>query len=128
MPQVDAQTFIDALHKLEGERDLDTIAGLYAPDADIVNPVVEHDHEGKGGAREFWAAYRKTFDTIRSEFRHVLDHDGAALLEWTSTGTAADGGEFRYSGVSVLEYDDRGIHRFRAYFDPKDLGEQLTHS
>lgn len=126
MPQVDARTFIDALHRLEGERDLDTIAGLYAEDANIANPVVAHKHEGPGGARAFWEAYRKTFGEIRSEFHHVMEEDGAAMLEWTSTGTAADGKSFRYRGVSVLEFDGGGIHRFRAYFDPKELGDQLT--
>lgn len=126
MPQIDAQTFIDALHRLETDREVDPIAALYAPDADIINPVVEHDHEGPGGARAFWEAYRDTFDTIHSDFRHVLEEGGAAMLEWTSRGTATDGTRFEYSGVSVLEYGEGGIHRFRAYFDPKGLGEQLT--
>ena len=126
MPQVNAQAFVDALHRLEEERDVDTIASLYADDADIKNPLVAHEHEGAGGARAFWEAYRKTFEQIRSEFHNVLEADTAAMLEWTSTGSAADGRKFRYSGVSVLEYDAEGIHRFRAYFDPKDLGDQLT--
>ncbi len=56
----------------------------------------------------------------------MLEGDGAALLEWTSSGRAAGGTEFRYRGVSVLEFGDEGIHAFRSYFDPRFLGEQLT--
>lgn len=126
MPQVNAQVFVDALHRLEEQQDLDTISGLYAQDADISNPVVPHEHQGPQGARQFWQAYRSTFQTIRSEFHHVLDNGKAAMLEWTSRGRANDGAEFSYRGVSVLEYDDSGIHAFRAYFDPRHLGEQLT--
>lgn len=126
MPQVNAQVFVEALHRLEEQEDVETIAGLYTQDADISNPVVPHEHQGQGGAREFWQAYRSTFQTIRSEFHHVLDDGKAALLEWTSSGRAKDGAEFSYRGVSVLEYGPDGISAFRAYFDPKYLGEQLT--
>lgn len=126
MPQVNAQIFIDALHRLEEQRDLDTIAGLYAENADVSNPVVPHEHQGKQGAREFWQGYRNTFQTIRSEFHHVLDDGKAALLEWTSSGQANNGTAFSYRGVTVLEYDAEGIRAFRSYFDPRHLGQQLT--
>ena len=36
-----AEKFIDALHKLEAERDLDTIASLFADDADVANVITE---------------------------------------------------------------------------------------
>lgn len=126
MPDVSAQAFIDALHRLEADRDAGPIAAMYTEGADISNPVVPHQHQGPDGAREFWTAYRNTFREIRSEFHHVLEGDGAAMLEWTSTGTSADGSPFRYRGVSVLEFGDGGIRAFRAYFDPRELGEQLT--
>ena len=126
MSQVNAQVFVDALHRLEEHEDVETIAGLYTANADISNPVVPHEHQGQQGAREFWQSYRSTFQTIRSEFHHVLDNGEAAMLEWTSTGRANDGAEFSYRGVSVLEYGADGIHAFRAYFDPQHLGAQLT--
>ena len=128
MPKVSSQTFIDALHRLEEQRDLDTIAGLYTADADVSNPIVPHQHRGTQGAREFWQSYRNTFREIHSEFRNVLDDGKTAMLEWTSSGKANDGKEFSYRGVSVLEYSEEGIRAFRAYFDPRYLGEQLTGS
>ena len=119
---VTAQTFIDALHRLEGERDVQTIAALHAPDAIISNPLVKT--EGGEGAAAFWEAYRKSFDDIRSEFSTILEHDGRIALEWRSTGTAK-GQPFAYEGVSILEAGDQ-ITAFRTYFDSAKLGRELT--
>ena len=119
---VDAKTFIDALHRLEGERDVDTIAALYAPDAVISNPLAKN--EGGEGAAAFWGAYRKSFDDIRSEFSVILEKDGQIALEWTSKGTAK-GQPFVYEGVSILEAGDT-ITAFRTYFDSAQLGRELT--
>jgi hypothetical protein len=119
---VDAQTFIDALHRLEGERDVDTIAGLYASDAVISNPLVKNS--GQDGAAAFWRAYRDSFDDIRSEFSSILEADGRIALEWRSEGTAK-GKPFAYEGVSVIEASD-SITAFRTYFDSAQLGRELT--
>lgn len=119
---VDAKTFIDALHRLEGDHDVDTIAALYAPDAVISNPMVKT--EGDQGAAAFWTAYRKSFDDIRSEFSVILEHDGRMALEWTSKGSAK-GKPFVYEGVSILEAGET-ITAFRTYFDSAKLGRDLT--
>jgi len=113
------QAFIDALGRLELHGDVAEIAGLFAADATISNPLVEH-RAGEGGADGFWRNYRDTFDTIRSEFRHVVEQDAVLFLEWISNGTI-DGRSIRYGGVSVLETSLPGIVRFRAYFDPAFL-------
>ncbi len=119
---VTAETFIDALHRLEGEHDLDAIASLFADDAVISNPLVQN--EGQPGAAAFWEAYRKSFDDIRSEFSTILEHDGPIALEWRSTGTAK-GKPFAYEGVSILEAGDK-VTAFRTYFDSAQLGRKLT--
>jgi len=46
----------------------------------------------------------------------VIDDD-IAYLEWTSTGTLADGADFGYDGVSVLESTGDTIETFRTYYD-----------
>jgi len=125
MEQRRAQTFIDALHRLEEAQDVEPIASLYSEGADISNPVTRHEHSGPDGAREFWSSYRGTFEEIESDFHHVLEDGDTAILEWTSRGRAADGSEIRYSGVSVLEWEGDRIQSFRAYFDSRNLGEQL---
>ncbi len=125
MPDVTADAFIDALHHLEATRDVEPMAALHGPEADISNPLVQHAHRGPDGARRFWSGYRAAFGEIRSEFHHVVGDDRAALLEWTSIGTGPDG-EIRYRGVSVVEFGDGGITAFRTYFDPRHLGTQLV--
>ncbi|WP_076072816.1 nuclear transport factor 2 family protein [Sphingomonas montana] len=119
---IDAQTFIDALRTLEEGSDAGPIAALFADDAEISNPLVEHG--GKDGAAAFWTAYRGTFDTIRSEFRNVVQGDKIALLEWVSEGQV-DGKDVRYGGVSVLELSEDTIAAFRTYFDPSQIGRAV---
>jgi len=126
MAAENARRFIDALHRLEEDGDVDTLAGMYAEGADISNPVVPHRYRGSEGAREFWRAYRGSFAEVHSDFVHVVEQDGSALLEWTSRGRGADGRDFSYRGVTVLEFDDDRISAFRSYFDPRHLGHQLA--
>lgn len=120
-----ADRFIDALHRLEEDRDVEPIAALFAADARLSNPAHAVRETGPAGARSFWRTYRNTFDEIHSEFRNVVEADGAVVLEWRSRGRTSTGRECRYGGVSVLEFGDDGIRAFRAYFDPGELGYQL---
>ncbi len=121
-----AQRFVDALQALEQGHDVEPLASLHGDDADISNPLVPHVHQGQQGAREFWSSYRGTFATIRSEFHHVEDAGDTSFLEWTSTGRSAQGRDFSYRGVSVVEWNGDQVRAFRAYFDPRHLGQQLA--
>lgn len=118
---MNAKTFIAALRELEERGDAERLISLYREDAETRNPTDPEPHEGVDGAREFWTKYRDSFEDIHSEFHAVVENDGCAVLEWTSTGTSASGDPVHYDGVSVVEYDDGGIRRFRAYFDPTEL-------
>jgi predicted ester cyclase len=120
--------FIDALHALEREHDLESIASLYAAESEIGNVVSPRQFTGPDGARDFWRSYRTTFQEMQSSFRNVIVGDGCAALEWTTTGTSAEGDPFTYSGVSILELTDGEIRRFWAYFDPHALGKQIESS
>jgi ketosteroid isomerase-like protein len=120
--------FIEALHKLEAEREVETIAALYAENAEVGNVTATGDHAGPGGAREFWTKYRDTFGEMRSTFRNRVEGERAAALEWTTEGTTAGGEPFSYEGVSIIEHDGQSITRFRAYFNPEALGRQVERS
>ncbi len=124
MAEDTAKKFIDALGKLENERDLDTICALFAEDCDIANVITE-DNERQTGARAFWQSYRDNFADVKSTFRNEIITDNRAALEWNTTGTSSEGNEFEYDGVSVLEIDGDKITRFRAFFDPNKLGRQI---
>ncbi|MES2521344.1 MAG: nuclear transport factor 2 family protein [Gemmatimonadota bacterium] len=121
MAGAQAQQFIDALHRLEERHDLNGMVALFGDDAEVRNPTDSSAHQGVDGARHFWDAYRRSFEEIHSEFRSVVENDGVVMLEWTSRGRAAKGAPVEYDGVSVVEYRDGKVQRFRAYFDPSAL-------
>jgi hypothetical protein len=64
---------------------------------------------------------------MKSEFRSVFaDGEGHAALEWTTTGTA-NGRTVEYAGVSILENRRRQGQTLYAYFDPREITEQIVH-
>lgn len=124
---MNSQTFIDALYALEASRDIDTMTGMFADNAELRNPHLSEPLTGRDGARRFWPQYRDAFGDIRSEFRSVIIGDSAAALEWISDGTlATTGQQAHYGGVSVIEWTDTGIQRFATYFDPDKLRLSAT--
>lgn len=120
-----ADRFIEALRRLESDRELDPIVGTYSDDCEVGNIIAPERFHGPGGARRFWTEYRETFGEMRSEFRNIIAADGCAALEWTTSGTSAGGDPIEYDGVSILEVDGDKISRFRAYFNPRQLGRQI---
>lgn len=121
-----AQRFIDALGKLEAERDVATIAGVFTETAEVGNIISPEKFHGQAGAREFWTKYRDTFGEVRSEFRNIIATDGHAALEWTTDGTSTNGAPVKYDGVSILEIEGDRVSRFRAYFNAGELGQQIV--
>lgn len=121
----DAQTFIDALGRLEADGDPEPLVALFAQDSVCDNVTPTTAFEGPEGARTFWKEDRALFQEVHSEFRTVIATDEHVVLEWTREATARDGGgPVRFEGVSLLELDDRAITRFKAYFDPHQVGRQ----
>ena len=120
-----AKKFIEALRTLEDTKDVGPLAALYADDAAVGNVLSPDRFHGQDGAREFWAEYRGTFETVRSTFRNVIAGAGNAALEWTTEGASFEGQPFSYAGVTVLEIEGDRVTRSSAYFDPKALGRQI---
>ncbi len=122
MTEKTAEKFIAALKKLESDRDLETIVSLHSEDCKIGNVVTDKSSD----AGEFWETYRKSFDKVSSSFKNKIFAEGHAALEWTTKGTTSDGHDFEYQGVSILEIKNEKITRFFAYFDPAELGRQMS--
>lgn len=120
-----ADKFVEALWKLEEDRDVEALAALHTEDCEVGNVAVPRTFEGIEGLKEFWTDYRKTFGEMKSEFRNVFATDDRAALEWTTTGTA-NNGEVEYDGVSLLEIEGDKVKRFKAYFDPRSLTQQVV--
>jgi ketosteroid isomerase-like protein len=124
MPEQAALTFIEALRGLEQTRAVEPLIALYAEESSVGN-VLHPDHfQGPDGARRFWTEYRGTFETLESTFQNIIVTEDRAALEWATTGTTTDGAPVRYSGVTILEFNDGKITRSTAYFDPVRLGHQ----
>lgn len=126
MSQAAAQEFIDALHELERTGDPGALVARYADDCEVGNLTATGSFQGNGGARQFWSEHRQLFDELRSTFRNIIVEDGRAALEWTIEGRAKAGGEVTFTGVTLLEFEGESITRSMAYFDPRQLGRQLS--
>jgi ketosteroid isomerase-like protein len=124
MAAVNADRFIAALREVEDVGRVDAMGPLHTADAEVSNVAMTEPDRGPEGAMEFWARYRESFTRVHSEFRNIVENERAALLEWTTEVTTAAGVTTTYDGVSVLEFADGKVRRFRAYFDPNALSTQ----
>ena len=121
-----ADGFVEALRRLEEDRDVEALVEIHTDDCDVGNVAVLRTFSGHDGLREFWTSYRDTFGEMRSEFRNVFADDaGHAALEWNTSGDA-NGNDVSYDGVSLLEIENGKVSRFRAYFDPRTINEQVV--
>ncbi len=120
-----ADDFVEALRKLEEERDVEALVEIHAEDCEVGNVSVSGTFRGHDGLREFWTEYRKTFGEMRSTFRNVFATEEGAALEWTTEGTS-NGDTVSYDGVSILEVEGGKVGRFMAYFDTRRLTRQVV--
>ena len=120
-----ADDFVEALRKLEEDRDVEGLVGIHAEDCEVGNVSVSETFRGHDGLREFWTEYRKTFGEMKSTFRNVFATEEGAALEWTTEGTS-NGDTVSYDGVSILEIEGGKVIRFMAYFDTRALASQVV--
>jgi ketosteroid isomerase-like protein len=120
-----ADDFVEALWKLEDDRDVEALVEIHTEDCEVGNVSASEKFRGYEGLREFWTEYRKTFGEMKSTFRNVFATEEGAALEWTTEGTS-DGDSVSYAGVSILEIEDGKVRRFMVYFDPRTLTPQVV--
>jgi ketosteroid isomerase-like protein len=120
-----ANSFIEALRKLEEHRDVEALVEIHTDDCEVGNVSVPETFRGHDGLREFWTEYRKTFGEMESTFRNVFATGEGAALEWTTEG-ASNGDAVSYDGVSILEFEGEMVSRFMAYFDTRRLTRQVV--
>ncbi len=120
-----ADGFVEALRKLEENREVEALVEIHTEDCEVGNIAVSETFRGHDGLREFWTSYRSTFGEMRSEFRNVFVTEEGAALEWTTEGTS-NGDSVSFAGVSILEVEGGKVRRFMAYFDPRALTPQVV--
>ena len=111
-----AQKFMDTLQEIENSKDVTPLVQMFAEDAEL-RRLSQETMTGKDGAREFWEEYLEMFETIHSDFNHVIEGDTGILLEWKSSGKLANGKALEYRGVSIFEADGDKVTNFRTYYD-----------
>ncbi len=120
-----ANSFVEALWRLEEDRDVEALVEIHTEDCEVGNVSVPEAFRGHDGLREFWTEYRKTFGEMKSTFRNVFATGEGAALEWTTEGTS-NGDAVSYDGVSILEIEGGKVRRFMAYFDSRALTPQVV--
>jgi hypothetical protein len=84
-----ADDFVEALRKLEEDRDVERLVASHTEDCEVGNVSVSETFRGHQGLRAFWTEYRKTFDEMKSTFRNVFATKEETALEWRTEGTSA---------------------------------------
>lgn len=118
-----AERFMHTLQQIEETGDVEPLVMMFTEDAELSNLTMIEPLQGQDGARRFWQKYLSVFDLIHSKFTHVAEGDGTAVLEWVSQGALSTGESVHYRGISVIE-TDRGVHRFRTYYDSAALWQE----
>jgi ketosteroid isomerase-like protein len=114
------KSFVDALHRLEDEGELDLLMGQFEPDASLRTLTHPEPLHGESQIREFWQNYRQLFLRIHSHFERVITSGEEVALEWRAEGSIRQGGrDLSYRGVTLLRRGNAGITEFASYYDPQ---------
>jgi ketosteroid isomerase-like protein len=109
--------FMGALQRFEATAELGPLLALFHDDGEALNLGRTEPARGYDEIEIFWREYRAMFRGIFTEFTHVIEGDGGAVLEWISRGALASGDPVEYKGVTVLETEGGRIRRCRMYYD-----------
>ena len=120
-----ANSFVEALRRLEEDGDVEALVEIHTEDCEVGNVSVREAFRGHESLREFRTEYHKTFGEMKSTFRNVFATEEGAALEWTTQGTS-NGDAVSYDGVSILEIENGKVSRFMAYFDTRRLTHQVV--
>ena len=119
-----AEQFIDALHVLERNGDVNGLVALFADDCSIANVAAERVFKGRAGAQYFWHEYRGFFSEIESEVRDVVEEGDRIALQWVIRGVNLQGMPVTHGGASVMYVRGGKIMHLDAYFDAAVLEDQ----
>jgi hypothetical protein len=75
-----ADGVVEALRKLEENRNVEGLVAIHTEDCEVGNVPVSETFRGHEGLREYLTEYRKTFDAVKSTFRNIFaTEEGTAL-------------------------------------------------
>ena len=76
-----ADCFVEALGKLEEDRNVEALVEIHTEDCEVGNVSVSGIFKGYEGLHAFLMSYRSTFGEMRSEFRNVCATEEGVILE-----------------------------------------------
>jgi hypothetical protein len=68
-----ADSFVEALWKVEEEEDVEALIRVHTEDCEVGNVSVSETFNGHDGLREFWKEDRSTFGEMKSEFPNATN-------------------------------------------------------
>ena len=111
------QSFLDALHTLESDRDPHVVAVLVSTDAEVLSIDGHGPRHGPDGMTALFTQYLAQFDHVETTFTRVIETDTSAALEWSSDAVLLGGHLITYTGMTVLDHAEGTITRFRTLYD-----------
>src|SRR4029079_11627460 len=122
----EVRRFMEALQGAEQSSDVGPLVELVAGDAELSKLAGVEPRRGREGADQFWRDYLGAFEHIRSTFTGVIEGVGEADLGSVPEGPLPGGRPIRYAGVSLLEFGEGRVRRFRTYYDSAVFVTPLT--
>lgn len=110
------EKFTHALHAIDQTGDCNKMTELFSEQCEISNVAIKPMH-GKKGVERFWQDYCSMFNHIKTDFHRIHETNGKGFLEWTSRGELKSGRPIVYEGMTMIEWDQDRIVRFKAFHD-----------
>lgn len=111
------ERFVQALARAEKSHAPEPLLDLFSDDAELMRLNSDEPYHGPQGARDFWTEYLSLFRDVRSQFTNIVESGETAVLEWEASGHFEHGAPVNYRGITVVEFAEDRIRRFRTYYD-----------
>jgi ketosteroid isomerase-like protein len=121
------ETYVRAWHEFERGGEAGHLARMFSEDAELLHKPTEDLYRGRDGALQYWGDVRARVRTMLTLVTHIVEAEGAAVLEWYADAVTHADRKVRFSGATVLEFDaDERVRRLRTYYDAGPL-QALRH-
>ena len=98
--------------------DIDRIAGMFAADGVMRDPVGTPPAADDTARRKRYAAISAAFATFGISEEQIIVGGNEGAARWTAHGTSKGGADVRFEGISTFVFDGGGkIAVMSAYFD-----------
>lgn len=113
--RAETQRLIERYNRAWNEQDLETIAGMHAPEIVFHNHTAGERVEGAAAVREHIAGIFERWPDLRFRTRRLYVAGDFATCEWTASATRPDGARIEWDGVDVFPIANGLIARKDVY-------------